>query len=266
MDRFRPLVGAFFLFSAFVSVPSAWAQDLPSPNAAPPAASQQAPGEAGKEKGGLPTSEASFKGVCQDASVSGTPYAKFPKCAKSPNECFSNPEGYHPLNCLFLTEPIGGQPNYDLYKKTCGTKLAPTEAQTGGSSEGPAPAGGSGGAEDAEKEICIYELWGGEFLVRPLQEGPFQALLSYEEGKEYQGPFTLLYSYLGVVYNYLSGLILALVIFVTIFGGVEMITSNGNSEQFGKGKDRIVKALIGMAVWFLASVILYTINPTFFTF
>ena len=49
-------------------------------------------------------------------------------------------------------------------------------------------------------------------------------------------------------------------------GGVEMITSGGDAERFAKGRQHITKALIGMALWFLSSLILYTINPTFFTF
>ena len=40
----------------------------------------------------------------------------------------------------------------------------------------------------------------------------------------------------------------------------------GDTEAVTKGKEMIIKALVGMALWFLASLILYTINPTFFAF
>ena len=45
-----------------------------------------------------------------------------------------------------------------------------------------------------------------------------------------------------------------------------MTTSYGNTEKFNAGKARIVKAIIGIILWFTASLILYTINPTFFAF
>lgn len=186
----------------------------------------------------------------------------FPECADSPSECFSvgevvqntsDVEGgseysvagslvkyYTPINCLFLGEPIGGRTGYDLYK------IVP---EVNGQSS--------------------YQLWYGEALV-PNEygkvTGPFQALLTYEEGKQLQGPFGLLYNYLGLIYNYLSGIIIAVVILIVIVAGIIITTSNGNQESFNTGKSMITKALVGMVIWFLASVILYTINPTFFSF
>jgi len=64
----------------------------------------------------------------------------------------------------------------------------------------------------------------------------------------------------------MSGIIIAFVILVTIIGGIRIITSGGAPDGMKQGKDMIVKALIGMVLWFTASVILYTINPTFFAF
>ncbi len=180
----------------------------------------------------------------------------FPECADSPSECISKsvstPETTNtetsdtttsnlvkfntPINCLFLNEPIGGRTGYDLYK------IVP---EANGQSN--------------------YQLWYGEALTGN-EIGPVQAILTYEEGKELQGPFGLLYNYLALIYNYLSGIIIAVVIFIIIVGGVIMTTSNGNQEGFNTGKSMITKALIGMVIWFLASVILYTINPTFFSF
>ena len=178
-----------------------------------------------------------------------------PPCATSPAECGSQYYGFHtvksnteankhetyweykvPINCLFLQEPIGGKTGYDLYK------LVPMEYG------------------DVQ-----YVLWYGEVLVGD-EQGPFQAILAYEEGKESQGPFGLLYNYLGLVYNFMSGIIIAFVVLVAIIGGIRMSTSAGDQDAYGKGRSMIIKALVGMAIWFTASVILYTINPTFFTF
>ena len=191
---------------------------------------------------------AGFESRCDDAEDMG-----FPLCADSPKECVSKPTGgvvtvkneegdwnaysvyRHPFNCLFLQEPIGGKPGYDLYKIT------------------PSPGGN------------IYELWSGEAIVGN-ETGPVQAILAYEKGKETQGPFGLLYNYLGLVYNFLSGIIVGFVVLVAIIGGIRMTVSRGDETAYGAGKKMILKALVGMVLWFTASVLLYTINPTFFAF
>ncbi|MBU0577253.1 pilin [Patescibacteria group bacterium] len=187
-----------------------------------------------------------FGGVCDKSGQDDDlVYGAYPPCADSPNECGTQEEtvgtkkyNNTPLNCLFLEEPIGGEPGYDLYKVTC----------------------------DITTDVCTYSLWHGEAIVGANERGPLQAILVYEPGKEYQGPFGLLYNYLGVIYNFMSGIIVGFVVLICIVGGIMMTTSAGNQEQFRKGRDMIVKAMIGMVLWFLASLILYTINPTFFAF
>jgi hypothetical protein len=183
-----------------------------------------------------------FKGICQSIEEGTGAYAGFPDCATTPAECGSNENSVTPVNCLFLEEPIGGEPGYDLYKITCGEKPG-----------------------DPGQQVCDYTLWHGE-AIGPGSRGPVQALLTYEAGKEYQAGLGLFYSYLGLIYKFMSGIIVGFVVLISIIGGITMTTSAGNQEQFEKGKTMIVKALIGMALWFLASVILYTINPTFFAF
>ena len=203
---------------------------------------------------------ASFKSVCD--RVDKTPeedptYGAYPSCADSPSKCGSTEEiagePLTPLNCLFLEEPIGGEPGYDLYKVTCIPTTAPKDKPTGNEA---APG----------KIICKYELWNGGAIVGTNERGPVQAVLAYEKGKEYQGPLGLLYNYLGLIYKFMSGVIVGFVVLISIIGGIKMTISAGNQQEFGKGRQMIQKALIGMALWFLASLILYTINPTFFAF
>ena len=183
---------------------------------------------------------ASFESVCSKVNSDDSTYGKFPKCADSPNDCGSNNKGLTPLNCLFLEEPIGGDPGYDLFKVSC------SETVNG-------------------SPICTTTLWHGEAIIGE-ERGPIQAILTFEPGKDYQGPFGLLYNYISLVYNFMTGIIISFVILISIIGGIRMTISAGNTDQFSKGKDMIIKAFIGMALWFLASLILYTINPTFFTF
>lgn len=180
----------------------------------------------------------------------------YPKCANSPSECGTkefevdnphyDPEAEKPgpetltkyrvpFNCIFLQEVIGGKAGYDLYT-----------VSTNGSN-------------------VIYELWLGGALA-PGEKGPVQAILTYEKGKEIEGPFTLLYNYLGLVYKFLSAIIVAIVVLMVIVAGIRISSAGGNADGVKGGKDMIIKALIGMILWFIAPVILYTINPTFFAF
>lgn len=176
------------------------------------------------------------------------------KLASTPAECGSTVEnvmvdGHNqiaiitPINCLFLDEPIGGTIGFDLYYSGC---YEATKAEGGGT-------------------VCSYTKWsGGEIPAGGY--GPLQAILTSRPGAEYQGPFGLLYSYISLVYGYMSGLIVGVVVLYVVIGGIQMSTAGGDQGKFENGKSRIVKAIVGMILWFTASLILYTINPTFFAF
>ncbi len=148
-----------------------------------------------------------------------------------------------PRNCLFLEEPIGGKKGWDLYK-----------------------------IGDCKKDkkgnvVCQTVLWkGGAIHPSKGERGPIQAILTEDKSKPYQGPFTLLYNYLNLVYTYMSGLIVGVAVLFVVIGGIQMTTAAGDEQKFGEGRSRITKAIAGIILWFTASLILYTINPTFFTF
>ncbi len=173
--------------------------------------------------------------------------AGFLQLATDPSKCSTvNIEGVMttPRNCLFLEEPIGGKKNWDLYYVEC------TEVK---------------GATGKNAKGCSYNLWGGQALTAE-QHGPIQALLTEDPNKPYQGPFGLLYSYVGLIYKYMSGIIVAMAVLFIVVGGIQITTSGGDEGKVDEGKKRITKAIIGLIVWFTASLILYTINPTFFAF
>lgn len=202
-----------------------------------------------------PSQSATFKSRCDNVPKG------YPPCASAPSECGSEKSdcGYTPFNCLFLEEPIGGKTGYDLFKVTCHANPG-----SGGAEEGQQQ-GAAAAKCPSQDVICDTTLWYGEAIVGNVR-GPIQAVLAYEPGKDIQGPFGLLYNYLGLIYNFMSGIIVGFVVLIAIIGGIRMTTAGGNSDNFNKGRDMIQKALIGMVLWFTASVILYTINPTFFSF
>lgn len=167
--------------------------------------------------------------------------------ASRPSDCKTYPvtvkgkrKWVTPMNCIYLEEPIGGRPNYDLFVKNC--------AQIPDQPEG-----------------CTYTLWGGGAITGDT-EGPVQAIISFHPNKKEERGLTLLYNYLSLIYRYASGVIVGVAVLFVIVGGVQMTTAAGDTSKFDSGKKRIIQAITGMIVWFLASLILYTINPTFFAF
>ena len=161
--------------------------------------------------------------------------------ASSPAKCGSikgDKAGNTPWNCLFLEEPIGGKIGFDLYTVECITSRKPR---------------------------CLTKLWSGGSIPKNAR-GPIQAVLTEEKDKPYQGPFSLLYGYVNLVYDFMSGIIVGVVVLFIVIGGIQMTTSGGDTSRFDAGKNRIVKSVVGLLLWFLASLILYTINPTFFAF
>lgn len=231
------LISLFLLPAFSFTTMAAEEQDTPSQFDNPVDPSASSPPQGTSDVGDVQVS-ATHAGVCADIAEQGDD-SRFPPCAESPAQCGSGDKDITPPNCLFLQEPIGGKTGYDLYRIDC----EPVEQDT----------------------VCHYKLWYGEAITGEAR-GPIQAILSYEPGKEFQGPFGLLYSYVGLIYQFLSGIIVGFVVIMVIIGGITMTTSYGDSEKFRKGRAMITKAIIGMLLWFLASVILYTINPTFFVF
>ncbi len=170
-----------------------------------------------------------------------------PPIATSPSDCGSRvyeEKKVTPRNCLFLEEPVGGKNGYDLYVVKCTKKKAGWD--------------------------CDTTLYRGQSLgsntTSTTYHGPIQAVLTEDKSKPYQGPFTLLYNYLDLIYKYMSGLIVGIAVLFVVIGGIQMTVSNGDQSKFDEGKNRIIKAIVGIILWFTASLMLYTINPTFFSF
>lgn len=93
--------------------------------------------------------------------------------------------------------------------------------------------------------------------------GPIQAILTRNAGKASEGSFGLLFGYLRLIYNYMSGIIIGISVLFVVVGGIQISTAGGDGVE--KGINRIKQAITGLILWFTASLILYTINPTFFT-
>ncbi len=87
----------------------------------------------------------------------------------------------------------------------------------------------------------------------------WQQVIEGDDGNE------ILTNYIALVYKLLAGVIGFVAVLMLVVGGIEITTAGANQAGLQSGKDRILAALVGLTLLFLSSLILYTINPTFFT-
>ncbi|MFA6306029.1 MAG: hypothetical protein WC651_04910 [Candidatus Gracilibacteria bacterium] len=80
-----------------------------------------------------------------------------------------------------------------------------------------------------------------------------------------KGGASFIEGYVGLIYRWAAGLSGLIAVIVVIISSIQISLAGGESGEIGKAKDRILKSLAGIAVLFLSGLILYTINPTFFT-
>lgn len=75
----------------------------------------------------------------------------------------------------------------------------------------------------------------------------------------------LLFTYIGMIYRWAAGVIGMVSVLFLVWGGVEIATAGDNPGKIDTAKTRIMQSLGGLALLFLSAIILYTINPNFFT-
>jgi len=75
----------------------------------------------------------------------------------------------------------------------------------------------------------------------------------------------LLYAYISRIYRWAAGTIGIVAVLFLTWGGIEMSTAGGDQGKIEKAKERIMQSLGGLVILFLSALILYTINPNFFT-
>lgn len=74
----------------------------------------------------------------------------------------------------------------------------------------------------------------------------------------------ILTSFSRMLYKWLAGFIGVIAVLMLIVGGIQISVAGASQEGLQDGKNRITASLVGLAILFLSSAILYTINPTFF--
>jgi len=76
---------------------------------------------------------------------------------------------------------------------------------------------------------------------------------------------SLLYGYIALIYKWAAGVIGVVSVLYLIWGGITIATAGDDTGKIGKAKEKIFQSIAGLILLFLSAVILYTINPNFFT-
>ncbi|MEK7545821.1 MAG: pilin [Patescibacteria group bacterium] len=84
-------------------------------------------------------------------------------------------------------------------------------------------------------------------------------------GEESAGTLADLAQYIGIIYNFLISIIGLVAAVMIVVGGIQYLTSAGDSGKIGAAKKRITNALIGVVLALSAYTILNTINPALLT-
>lgn len=75
----------------------------------------------------------------------------------------------------------------------------------------------------------------------------------------------LLARYIGAIYRWAASIGGIIAVLVIVLSGLQMIVGSVDPGSIEKSKERITQSLLGLVLLFLSALILYTINPTFFT-
>ena len=84
--------------------------------------------------------------------------------------------------------------------------------------------------------------------------------IPYDPSKEND----LLIRYTKEIYGYLKIIVTTLASVMIVWGGIEWASSGGEAGAIKRGKNRIIQALAGLALFIIAGLILQTVNPEFF--
>lgn len=80
-----------------------------------------------------------------------------------------------------------------------------------------------------------------------------------------KGGTAMIEGYIASIYTWAASLVGLIAVTVIIISGIQIAASGGDSQAVDSAKTRIIKSISGLAVLFLSGLILYTINPNFFT-
>lgn len=76
---------------------------------------------------------------------------------------------------------------------------------------------------------------------------------------------SLIFTYVGLIYRWAAGTAGVITVLYLVVAGIMMASSQGDAAKYEKAKEYIMNSIAGLVLLFLSALILYTINPNFFT-
>ena len=180
---------------------------------------------------------------------------------------------------IFCTKTYAGEVASSEPKETQAAQLNNTSTNTDNSNQNNQTNNNSNNASTSKIQVGLQTPFGlpptDENCFKPLEDRTvttkdgnkwlcakdsirWQQIVEGEDGME------LLQDYVALIYKFLAGIIGVAAVLMVVFGGIEIATAGANQNGLQSGKDHIIAALVGVALLFSASLILYTINPNFF--
>lgn len=80
-----------------------------------------------------------------------------------------------------------------------------------------------------------------------------------------KGGTSLIVGYISFIYKWAASLVGLIATGVIIISGIQISVAGGDTQALESAKGRIIKSITGIVILFLSGLILYTINPNFFT-
>jgi len=80
-----------------------------------------------------------------------------------------------------------------------------------------------------------------------------------------KGGVSLIQLYVGMIYRWAATMAGIVCVLIMIVSGIQISASGGDTTGMDAARKRITQSLMALAVLFLSAVILYMINPNFFT-
>lgn len=79
-----------------------------------------------------------------------------------------------------------------------------------------------------------------------------------------KGGTSMIYGYIGMIYRWAGRLVGLIAVLVIVLSGMQLAAAGGDQDAVNSAKTRIIQSLTGIAILFLSSLILNTINPGFY--
>jgi hypothetical protein len=120
----------------------------------------------------------------------------------------------------------------------------------------------SGGFKD-----CISSLVSAEDPKKACATSAGDYTVTCKEVEVYFGDdgIGLLFTYISLIYKWGAGMIGLIAVLVIIISGIQISAAAGEQAAVTSAKNRIFQSILGLVILFFSAIILYSINPTFFT-